>query len=533
MKFLKVIRQGISNIRICIVSLIVGAVYSCFISFGYNVYQYDHVPLDSYKFWLILLLQVVVLSVIVYVSYCVMNCIVIKSYRTFWIDRVSKMWQYVVFWLIIATCWGVYYYSLWPGIPAYDGTAQLGRALDGFINTHHPITHTYYLVACNSIGELISLEWYSVNALIQGIVMISVFAYLLVKMHEWNVAFWGQFAILIWMCIFPMNPICAMTTTKDVLFAIFLLLFSIFVTDYSIKKDAFFTARRIVPFYFACILVCLFRNNGPIVVAAFFVIWLFLEKKHRMQVLLIAIGVFSLVFLFNGPFTKSLGIEKGNSREAMCMYMQPLARVLAEKGEEIDSEDRELITSIIHSVSGEEYNSRFADPIKVIFDTDTLLSSPRKYVKLYLKLFAKYPNEYVDAFCAMTFGEWYPWGHLPDSIARGDYFAILDEAKCTNSTALYGVLARICKDSTYQKIPILHFFFEVGAIIWVYIWLMGRMVIKKNRELWCLIVPLWAYYGTVLLGPVSLFRYMYPMLICLPTFLFYHEDFESKVTDSI
>ena len=83
-----------------------------------------------------------------------------------------------------------------------------------------------------------------------------------------------------------------------------------------------------------------------------------------------------------------------------------------------------------------------------------------------------------------------------------------------------GVNYQICQEAALQHIPVIGFFFSGASFLWYLLFVTLYLFWKKNwRRLWVLI-PLWAYFGTLLLGPVSNMRYMYPLAVCLPVLVY-------------
>ena len=112
----------------------------------------------------------------------------------------------------------------------------------------------------------------------------------------------------------------------------------------------------------------LFRNQG-IYVFLFFVlaVCLFLRKKkvyRRNRFIGAALLVAALWYVLSGPIPTAFGVGKGDAREMLCVPMQQLARMYHEVPEELTSEEKEYIETLIDPQALSEYVRVNADPVK-------------------------------------------------------------------------------------------------------------------------------------------------------------------------
>lgn len=58
--------------------------------------------------------------------------------------------------------------------------------------------------------------------------------------------------------------------------------------------------------------------------------------------------------------------------------------------------------------------------------------------------------------------------------------------------------------------------FGYGFVLWVVLFLFGRVIMEKTYEKIPPFIAIFLLYATILARPVALLRYMYPIMICVP-----------------
>lgn len=317
---------------------------------------------------------------------------------------------------------------------------------------------------------------------------------------------------------FPMHALMALSTTKDTLFAALVLLYICELIDV-LEYRCFYWKNiwRCCRFILISFMMAIFRNNGIyVLISGSIVVLIFLSQSIKKAVGILSI-VFLMYFLYCGPVMGSLGVEKGNMREALSIVIQPLARVYNVENDDISVEDKKRIENIFGNPEVIWYEAHKSDAAKGQFDTAFFTSELKDNIKLFIKLGGEFPNVYIDAWLANTYGNWYPYEKLPDNTTYRMLFEMPESGKINSYLPrLYDTLYAIGRESTYQNIPVVRLFFSTGMVCWLLFWATMRLIAHK-KYLECLIcVPLWCLFFTIMLGPVALFRYTYPLLLCLP-----------------
>ena len=89
--------------------------------------------------------------------------------------------------------------------------------------------------------------------------------------------------------------------------------------------------------------------------------------------------------------------------------MQQIVRTVKNNYNDIDEETIEKINKyfIIENV-WEDYNPILSDPVKFNFNNEYFSENKSEFISIWLKLFVKYPKDYIEAFISNSYGYYYP-----------------------------------------------------------------------------------------------------------------------------
>lgn len=247
--------------------------------------------------------------------------------------------------------------------------------------------------------------------------------------------------------------------------------------------------------------------------------------SNSKKIILVSLTVVISYIIFQGPVMNTLHVDQGDKREAMSVIIQPLSRIYNEKGSELSEEEMNAIAHLF----GDRppwYVSHISDPAKVQFISASFFESLEKYTKLYIKLGLRYPRTYLDAFLANTYGNWYPPEILPDPVGFEKYPSALRlyfefpgknaEEYGSILPGYYNFLQNLSRESSYLRIPMLYLLFCTGIVFWEILFLLVCAIERRTYKKIILFIPFLALWATIMLGPVALFRYTYPLMVGLP-----------------
>lgn len=515
-----------------IVIVLLSLIYSACAVLGYNIENYDEGRYTDIRTYLkILLLTVVFKLLIDLIVYVFSRIKQIPSLDK--LNSLSDMQFFLLGWVGMLLAYIPTWIACFPGLAIYDGPGQAATW-----SRHHPFLHTAFVHFCVFVEKQTGvISWLLVYSLIQLILFALAFAFIFLKMRRFGIPNLYLVVLFIITLIFPLNGLMAITTTKDVLFAVAFALWVIEVIRV-IKEDNYFSDKKnIMQLILFSFLMCALRNNGQYVfVASGLILFFFMEgKKKRWAIFVVA---FALIFgIISGPVLTLAGVPKGNVREALSVVIQPLARTYGHADDSLSEEDRGEIERLFGG-NAPWYISHISDAPKSQFDSEEFGNNKAEYLKLYITKGLQFPTIYMDAILATTYANWYPYDTLPDDSCFRLYFEfpeITPEEFGSKLGGYYTFLQNFSRNSSYNRIVPFRILISTGFAFWVILAGLAYAIINRQKKLILSFVPPVMLWGTIMLGPVALFRYTYPLMIVNVVIcgLIFMEIFAKKDKDSI
>ncbi len=433
---------------------------------------------------------------------------------------------------ILFICWLIPFLAAWPGVYVVDNVFQMKWFLEGQVNAHHPVLHTYLLGWILKTGRYFFGSYEAalgIFCLLQMLFMSAVFSYLLKKL-EGYVSVRFRVISTLFFGLIPYNPVSAFTATKDTLFAGFFLLVVLKSFLLADSQDEFFSSKKEMIFFcLQVFLMCAFRNTGIYIFIFSLPIFLIVCRKYWKRMFAIGIVSVLLWLFYTGPVYGILHVTKGSSAEMLSVPMQQLARVMVEGSEKLTEEERETIGMYIPDYV--LYEPRVADPVKDTFQGDIFDEAPLGFVKLWFQVGVKCPIIYLDAFLQENEGFWNPFMKYPDPGTYLPYIPYRSADPQMWGEARKGqvfieqnswfpqiayVYEKLTETGDYNRIPGVCFIYSIATAFWLMVAGFMYCLKKKRYKMaapFFLLIGLW---GTLMLSPVVVFRYGYPLIISIP-----------------
>ena len=455
----------------------------------------------------------------------------------------SKKKIFFIAWGAIFVSWIPAFLAYYPMILSYDFHAQVLWSALGFeaINSHHPYLSTLEIDLFYHIGLAIGNTQLGMAfmAIFHMLLNSVTYAYAVLVISKLVPKKATPFIATAVFGLFPTNPVMVMSTTKDVIFSVFFLLFictifeRVWFAD-TTKKKVLFDIWIVL----SGIMACLWRNNMVYaVVVAGVLIAIFIKKKYKLLVLACAV----LIFIGNHAGIKGLrafvGDEReGNAIEMLSVVVQAYGRTETRNNDSLDPEVARIIEYYLPREAWSGYNTGISDGLKSyigeVYDhySDDWVAT----FKDFLYVFTKYPNEFLDSFLDTTRGYWF----LDDT----SYADVLGEGYEGRMGIIYTYNSSeswmVDEIKHESKFPLAERFYEsiisedvilrmplVGILFKISVYTMGTILMallyiyKKNWKALGLITFSVIYILTMFLGPVVQFRYAYPWIITFPFFV--------------
>lgn len=449
---------------------------------------------------------------------------------------------FLICWLVILLCWIPVFLAYYPAVMSYDFHRQSQEAYKGYIwfNSHHPLIHTFLIRVFFRLGELIKSYQASmaIFSLLQMMILSAVLAYSCQMMERLLHRRWPSLIAMLLFALLPIHPVLAISMTKDILFtAFFLLLLLLMIELRMYYGGKFGRCMLYIAMALTGILMILFRNNAVYAFMVFAVFYVIMAEKKKLQ-----IAVLCAVVLMGGQGAKSLmqnamQAGSGSKVEMYSLFIQQFGRVGRYHEGSLSAQDYWLLDHYVHHEYWEKYNPPLADTIKGLVAVSNFLDwedDIPTMLRNWLKFGLEYPNDYIDAFLALTSGYWFL-----DDVSHAEVLGYGDD---TNLGLLYTFNASVSDSfegieshsflpgllNIYQKIvngncyfdwPVLSSLFKPAWYCWALVLVMISLVyLRCGRKLYVCLFP-FLYLMTLFLGPVVNMRYVYPIIVAVP-FLF-------------
>lgn len=453
--------------------------------------------------------------------------------------RLREKQLFFLSWAVIFLCWVPGFLAYYPGIFSYDVPRQVVQAVEHTYSTHHPLIHTLYLNGAMKLGLALTGTYapgVAIYTVTQMGILSACFAFFCYMAGRKLPAVFRILAI----AFFSLNPIIhlmAISATKDTLFAGFMLVCAAFLWDMADDPQLFFAQKKNGIFLaVSAALMMLFRNNGMYAFLVTAAVLLLLLKDFRKPALVILLGA---LFLYQGSnrfLIMACGAAPGSMAEMLSIPLQQIARTLQYEPDTVTDEERNTFYEIIPEQAANQYYDHLADLVKSDFNEDAFKRAPAKYIRLWLSLGKRHPGCYLNAFFATTLGYWYPddtchayiyaaerhgylmTQHMGEIINIGDTIVVEKHSFLPWLENLYEEMATWNK---HQTVPVLSMLFSPGLHCWLLLFTAGLCLYRKEKRRWLIVLALpFGLWLTLLLSPTVLMRYVFPITLFQPFFLF-------------
>lgn len=506
-------------------------ILSSFYIIGSNIHNYDFSYLNKISTYY----DILIFSVLIYK---ILNILFELKLHSFNIS-ISKHILYIInhkynFWiflLLILLSWIPILLAFYPGIFSYDASFQLNQYYSNDLNSSQPIIHTLFISIPINIGYYLFGSYNTgllIHSIIQMLILSGSFAYSLKFLCERKAP---NLLIIISLIIFmflPIHSIFSITTTKDVVFSALYLLIVISFTDISLNPTNFFNSnKKIIILILLLVFMIIFRNAGIFILILCIPFILRILKKYYQKIILIIILSIDIFYIYNLFTTSMYNAYSGPIRESFNIPIQQLSRTY-NLSSNLTNQEKRMIENIFDSSELKNYESHKSDRIKNTFKEDIYQNNKLEYLKLWINVGLKHPLIYIDAFLSTTYGYFYIGDVLPDN----QTYRTLIEIRCRDDLkntdihfeskipSLYNFYYDLIENGNYNKIPLVSLLFNIAFYIIIFIISFFYIWYNKKYNLLIPLIPLLILLLVSLCGPVSLLRYIYPIIICIPIILY-------------
>ena len=445
-------------------------------------------------------------------------------------DKISVKYFLTVL-LIFFVSYIPFFLRSWPINMFGDASDEIRDYLLHTISTHHSMLHTLMLGWAYDLGVRLGdpARGMMFFTLFQMLILSGSMAFFMSEVHRRGTATALRKVLFFIILLNPVNAYFAVTAEKGTIgLAVALIVITLIlrISDGSARKYEYIVLVLAAP------LACHFRNNLIYAYLAAGIIFCLLRKGAKKKLMMIVM-LAAVFLLYKGEKKIIMNATDATSpdtyREAFVLPEMCLARTLTLHGPAGDGtmpEDfYDAVTYYIPEYALEYYSPALSNDFKFHVNETGLRNDKVTFIKLFIKGFFKYPGDYIDQFCWLTFGYWNPgptWV-LPTTltIAYPDTPEEFDDIIVRNLWPIKGdVLNYIFYGEGKFEIPVLGLFARPFLYIWICYFAVIYGAYKKDKRLLALAALPFMYLLTVYLGPTCLFRYMHFNILTMPVLIY-------------
>ena len=456
------------------------------------------------------------------------------------------------------------YLAVFPGVWGYDSIFEYDRIINNKVDTNYSVLYTYLLGKSILIGkDIFNSEsfGYSIHILLQMLFMSYVSNRVVIYIYKRTK---NIMLYVISISFFSLNifyKILVNSSTQDIFYSAICILLVLNLFKMIFEPQIYFSKRRSkVELILLSIFLCLTRNNGVIIIAitVIFIVFLKLSKKKKIHIIsALSCGIIAF-YIISGPIYTLIGVEKGgiSIREMSSIPTQQLARALVldknNMSDETINEYKKYYNNIDELIKWHKINPSISDNLKKQINSNNMKKDPFGYIKLWLEVGVKHKKAYIEAFGMQCYALVLPNKVYPDTRA---YHPIVEYENVNTEVALIkkeynylpiyreskfkiydDFLNCLVKDSKWIKIPVYSSILGQSFYFHTMVLMIGLCIIRKDRRFIIALSPIIATEFIMFFSPVSLYRYIFPVVMAFPLMLMVIMDrklFKKQIKNSI
>ena len=385
-----------------------------------------------------------------------------------------------------------------------------------FLNDHHPVFDTLIYSAFIGIGKSIG----NINTgmflftVVQVALMSLCLGIMVCYLSRLDVPVLYRQLALLFVSLMPCLCVFNITMIKDTTYSLIFILYLMVYIDI-VRRGA--DRKILILFTVLCLLLCLTKKTGVyLVVLSGLPLLLSSSLKGKrlnmlIPVLLPAVTMFILLPKIVFPLAD---IYPGGKQEMMSTFIQQTARVVVDHGDELSSEEKDIIDKIVdYDLISENYNISSSDNVKNTYRFGATGEERSDYMKLWASLAIRYPGSCIKATLGTCAGFFSPVSTI--QIYTG--IPSQDWVEVTNPEGLSDI--RLGFKELYNKIcglkypvPFLTVIYSWWIPVLTFLFVLER---KSYRHILCL-VPVFVSILVLCASPYNGARYALSLIYTAP-----------------
>lgn len=425
--------------------------------------------------------------------------------------------KFIICFILIVIAYIPYLINYYPGIIISDITSQAKQALKlKPLTNQHPIFHTFLIFLTLKIGQLFKNYniGFGIYCIFQILSIAFVFTISIKYLANKKVPLYFLILLLLIYMLYPIFCVYSVYITKDTLFGVAVLMYTIFLEKYLSNREEFINSKTLkILFIFSSIFVILTKNNGLYIIIFSLIYILILERKNIKKFLPVVFSIIIFFIFYKNVLFPILNIEKENIGVMTSIPCQQIARIVKFENDKLSKEDKKQISKFFDIENmAESYLPNKADPIvKNVLNSEYLEKHKLEFIKLSIRLFIKFPKESITSFYLKT-DKYYIYSHhyyispfKIDTLNIPSVNVNLPAKNLKFINEFFNLKNHRIINTLYSPAIV----FYLTAIFCLY-------NIFKHKNFLIFIPSLTVWLSTIT-GPANrIIRYVFPMYLCLP-----------------
>ena len=422
---------------------------------------------------------------------------------------------FFISWITISAFWLPYLLTYSPGGIVGDGAHTLEDALRGSppSTNHWSVAYILVLRFFLFLGSFISGRLQTgiyLWVVFATVAIAAVFALVAATLWKKGAPLWFVVATVAMYALCGFFASYGMSLWKDGTFGAGVVLLSLMLWDFS-NADRKIGKRDVLLFAMLGLFLCVWRSNGPFLLAPALVGMAILLRK-RARPLLVA-GALVIVFstILTGPIYRKCGIGSDSLRESLSIPTQQLAAVINHNRPLTDAQKEVLFDILPEETWRRYYFPGISDDLKVRIDNGRISSQFPGMLKVWAQLLPSNFRLYVETYLMQTIGFWKPFSW------RGLYFDYWVGIQDLHHRGYRNIdyVRRLTGDSIK---PILNGnmrFISSGTMVWLLLFVSAAILCGRDRRAERLLplVPLLAGWAAIMISTPMAFFYRYVVFL--------------------
>lgn len=428
--------------------------------------------------------------------------------------------------LVIFIAWMPWYLAYFPGTFSYDIAWQTIYVFSGEWSSHHPPLHTALWAACLAIGSSLGIEPLVLYSIMQMMFLAICCAGFIVFAASKG----SRLGLTLCFLAFFMNPVVALFSfqpTKDAVLGGFFLLLLVKMLQ-CIDAQGPVPTKSWVTIGVLSLICCLLRNNFIYALIPSAILCLLLARSERKGIVATSCAIIGLYALVTFCVYPIMGISKGSSVEALSVPDAQMSSAIVRHYDDLPPDARAKASNWVDvPLLKDSYNPRFADPTKAAFEQ--ISQNTGAFLSLYCDLGARYPVDYIDGFLQLNIPYWYIGASAVDPLAQRAYIEThirqtdlnpwYNIERDSKLPVLYEWAELVASHEIIDSCPAISWIFSLSTPFWLVLFCAAGLIAGRDKRALALVLPI-LFLCTFLLGPVSNFRYIFPVFLSYPLFVF-------------